>query len=493
MLNFLTKQKTRLLYYIKGFGIIILTLKGFKIKKRIGLDVDSWIHLLFDESNFTNLSEIIPSVIDAPEVIAGLSFISSKKVAFYAHNPKVNQGFVSSQGAHKIGALMDYAFENSLPIVSLLCSPGVSVKEGIKSGISYTDVINKNILYSGKVPQIAVVMGMTMGAPAYSATLMDFVLFNKSRSTLMVTGPNVIKEVMGENSSPKELGGSELHSQVTGIADCVDKNITEQIETLKRLIEIFPSSSKSLPVKRFSFTPRDKLPIIPKNTKTPFDMMLVIKAIVDNSEIFELKASYGKSIITGFSYIDGKLIGIVANQSLELSGAIDCNASRKSSRFLRICNSYNIPILNLIDVPGFMPGIKQESNGLLRYGAQLCMGLQTSITRMSIVIRRAYGAAAYILIQSSNKGGSLSLALTHSKIAIMGFEAAEKMIYKTNQQDDQQNNALNYFNEYEDPKLALNAGLIDDIIDISQVREAIIKTLNKKDNAISNFKERIFP
>jgi acetyl-CoA carboxylase carboxyltransferase component len=443
--------------------------------------------LIFLNSNHSELKCDIN--IQADEVRTGTGIISGRKVAYYAHDPKINQGFVSSKGAQKICQLMDYAFDNNIPIVSLLCSPGVSVQEGIESGIHYTNVINKNILYSGKVPQIAVVMGMTMGAPAYSATLMDFVLFNKSRSTLMVTGPTVIKEVMGEDTGPKELGGAKLHSEVTGIVDTVDKNITQQLLTLKRLIEILPSSSKHSPPKRFSFMPRQSAPIIPKDAKSPFDMMLAINAIVDCSEIFEIKSNYGKSIITGFSYIDGKLIGILANQSLELSGAINCNASRKASRFLRLCNSYNIPILNLIDVPGFMPGKEQESMGLLRYGAQLCMGLQTSIARMSIVVRRAYGAAAYILIQSKNKGGSLSVALENSKIAIMGYEAAEKMVYKESNED----NSKSYYKEYEDPKLSLDAGLIDEIVKFSQVRDVVSKTLNSNNNKISTFKERIFP
>lgn len=386
---------------------------------------------------------------------------------------------------------MDLAFEKKIPIVAFLCSPGVSVKEGIGSGVGYTNIINKNISYSGSIPQIAVVVGMTMGAPAYSATLMDFILFNKSRSTLMVTGPQVIKEVMGEETSPKELGGSEVHSHSTGIVDTVDANIREQIETLKCLVTLLPDNDETRPSTRRSLAPRNKLPKIPSGPKAPFDILKVIRAIVDCSEIFEVKPNYGKSIITALAYIGGRVTGVLANQGLELSGALDSNASRKASRFLRLCNAYNIPVLTLIDVPGFMPGKEQESEGLLRYGAQLCMGLQTDIPRLSLVVRRAYGAAAYILMQSKNKGGSLSLCLSEARIAIMGYEAAYPMVYG----EDNEENRADYYKKYEDPQLSLKAGLIDKIITLENARKLIVDELNKTKNrdSISTFKERLFP
>jgi acetyl-CoA carboxylase carboxyltransferase component len=442
-------------------------------KKRIGMDPWAWIEHTLDKSSFEEYGSDKNKSGYGDEIISGIGKCAGKVICLYAHNPKVGQGFVTSKGAQKICSIMQKAFELGVPMVSFMASPGVSVEEGIASGDSYTRVISENIRLSSVVPQIAVVMGTTMGAPAYSTTLMDFVIFNKARSALMVTGPSVISEVMGEKTTIKSLGGAQVHSSKTGIADFVVKNIPEQIEKLKQLLSYLPSNNIEDTPKRLAVLPSESsMPIIPKDLKHPFDMNEMIKAVVDGNSFLEIKEEFAPSILTGFSFIGGQVVGILANQGMVMSGAIDYLAARKASRFLKLCDSYNMTILNLIDVPGFIPGEEQEHNGLLRYGAQLCQAMHTSTPRFSLVVRRCYGAAAYIMMQTRAQGGDMVMALSESRIAIMGYEGARKMVYPDMLESEDM--SLDYYKNYEDPKLAYKAGMVDQIIEISEVRDKLV-------------------
>lgn len=439
-------------------------------KKRIGMDPYQWIDEFLDENSFQLINSDKDSENFGNEVIAGIGQFEGRTVCVYAHNPRIAQGFITSQGADKICAIMDKAFDLGVPVISFMASPGVSVEEGILSGDHYTKVIVRNIKYSGIIPQIAVVLSTTMGAPAYSATLMDYIIFNKVRSSLMVTGPTVIEEVLGEKTSIKELGGSEVHSQKTGIADFVAKDIASQFEKLKQLVRILPSNNIESPPKRRAVLPNAALPEIAKDLKKPLDMYEFIKGLFDNSQVLELKSDFAPSLITALGYIGGNPVGILANQAMHLAGAIDYQAARKGARFLKLCDSYNFPIINLIDVPGFMPGEEQEHNGLLRYGAQMCQAMSTSTPRFSVVVSRCYGAAAYLMMQTKSQGGDFVMALENSRIAIMGYEAAKKMLY----QDSEKDMSDVYYDEYENPENAKKVGMVDQIISADFVREKLI-------------------
>jgi len=437
---------------------------------KIKMDPLAWIEYATDQDTFQEVNS------QCKEIVSGFAKINNKRVAIYSHQPKVNQGFISSVGAQSILSIMELALEERIPLISFMCSPGVSVKEGIKSADAYTKVIAMNIKISGVIPQIALIMGTTMGAPAYSCTLMDFALFNKARSSLMVTGPGVIQKVMGRKTSIKKLGGAQVQSEVTGISDIIDSNIQEQIDSLKKLLEFIPPNSQSIVKITPSQEPRDKM-ILPSGPKQAYDIKNFINAIIDDSHLFELKKDFAKSLLTGFSKIGGINYALIANQSTSLGGAIDYKAARKAARFIRFCNNFNIPLLNLIDVPGFMPGEEQEHNGLLRYGAQMCQSMQTTTLRLSVVVRRCYGAAAFLMMQTKNQGGDYVMALEKSSIAIMGYAAAKTMLY-----DDNTDRSQDYYEQYESPKIALKLGIIDEVIKPAQVRQRVIELTHKFKN-----------
>ncbi len=453
-------------------------------KKRLGLKTLNWLEAMSDSRE--ELEILYDN--DEVSVCTGTSRIMSRQVVFYAIKPQVQQGFICSKGAEEICRIMDKAFELKCPVIGFLASPGVSVSEGIESGHAYTKVITKNIQYSGVIPQISVIVNTTMGAPAYTATLTDFVLFNKTRSTLMVTGPNVIQSLLGQQTSLKDLGGSAIHREKTGIADFVDQNIETQILRLRRLIYFL--NFKQPKLKRPSVTPVARLPEIPADPKIVFDMLKLVDALVDASEYMSYRHDYGKAIFCLFAYIQGHPVGIVANNSFCNGGAIDYLAAKKFSRFVKICDAYEIPLITLIDVPGFMPGEEQEHNGLLQAGASLCQSIQTRVPRFSVVIRKCYGAAAYLMMQTKAQGGNGVLALETARIAIMGYEAAKNMFSDKFQVFSE----AEYFKKYEDPQIALQAKIVDEIVKKNEIREkliSLISTHNFSRKNLNNSREHL--
>jgi len=306
---------------------------------------------------------------------------------------------------------------------------------------------------------------------------MDFAFFNKARSFLMVTSPAVVQQAISEKVTMSELGGSAMHASVTGIADFVDDNIPAQIARVKSLIEFLPANTDERPPLKLSSEPLQPLPDIPGD-KFPFNMLDLVAAIVDGSRFNEYKSSFGQAMICAFAYINGYPVGIVANQSLRLSGAIDSDAAQKSARFIQICDAYNIPLINLIDVPGFMPGKREEQKGLLRHGAKLCAAMQTSVPRISVVVRRCYGAAAFLMMQTKSQGGDLVLALETAKIGIMGKEATSKV---KNLDQGTPNPATEDAARSDQADLSLAMayakGLIDEVIPLECVRKRLAQHL----------------
>ncbi|WP_133128311.1 acyl-CoA carboxylase subunit beta [Legionella nagasakiensis] len=424
-----------------------------------------WIESLIDEHSFL---PFYPTHQDSnntyqfgPEIITGLAKVNQRAIAVYAHNTNSKRGYISRQGAIKIARLMDRAYELKIPIIAFLASPGIAMEEGLASGNEYTQIISKNIALSGVVPQLAVILAPTLGAPAYSSVLMDITFFNKNRSFLMVTSPTVVQHAINEKVTMGELGGAAMHASVTGIADFVDDTMTAQINQVKAIIDFFPLNTYERPPLKPVREPLQPMPIIPDNPQLPFNMLELMAAIVDNSDYLQYKRSFGQAMICAFAYIHGYPVGIVANQSTRFSGAIDADASQKAARFIRLCDAYNIPILTLIDVPGFMPGKREEQKGLLRHGARLCAAMQTMVPRISVVVRKCYGAAAFLMMQTKSQHGDLVLALESSHIGIMS-DAASSKVSKIDQAalDNKENrtaceNSLNS---------AYSMGLIDEII-----------------------------
>jgi acetyl-CoA carboxylase carboxyltransferase component len=441
-----------------------------------------WIDALVDRGSF-HADKPAATSPRGDEIVSGLARVHGRDVALYAQDPSIGQGFVTSEGAKRIRDLMDRAEVRKIPILALLSSPGVDVHEGLKSGEAYTSVIAANIALSGVVPQIGAVMGVTMGAPAYSCTLMDIVLFNKARSHLVVTGPTVVERMLGQKTTLAELGGSDTHRRITGLAHFVDANQEAQLERLKALVALLPSSHESAPPRVDPSPPTTEMPPMPERPSSPFDMRPFIEAVVDASRFLEVAPDFGRAMVTAFARLDGHAIGIIANQSRDTTGAIDSDAARKATHFLRVCDAYGLPIVTLIDVPGFMPGVREEHRGLLLHGAGLCAAMQTRVPRLSVVVRRCYGAAAFLMLQTRAQGGDLVLALAGARIATMGFDAAKHMVYKDEIEgaDAPKLDALRaaYFRDYESPIVARNAGLVDEIVAPSEVRTRLAEHLGR--------------
>lgn len=431
---------------------------------------DAWIDALVDAGSFLPIQGALgdPNA-PGPEVTTGLARVGGRPVAIYAIDPGRDKGFVTSSGAAKIRALMDRAEELGVPIVALLASAGVSIEEGLASGDAYTRVITGNVRLSGVVPQLGVVMGVTMGAPAYSATLMDLAVLNRARSHLMVTGPAVVERMLGETPTLADLGGSEVHASKTGLADLVLPDVRAQLAAVAALVAFVPSNRLEDPPRVPARPVAGAMPEMPERPDAPFDMHALLDAVVDGGSLIELGERFGPSMITAFARIDGRAVGVLANQSLELAGAIGSDAAHKSARFLRLCDAYNVPIVSFIDVPGFMPGVAEESRGLLRQGAAMCQSMYTSVPRLSVVVRKCYGAAAFVMMQTRSQDGDVVLALPSSRIAVMGFDAAKHVVYPNATEDDATLRAR-YFDDYESPARAMKQGLVDEVVAQSAIR-----------------------
>ncbi len=457
-----------------------MTPPNAKKARRLGLAPEDWIEALVEAGSFLALA---PGGAEdtyryGPEVVTGLAVIDGRRVALYAIDPRQDKGFVTSAGADKIRRLMDRAEDLGVPVVALLASAGVSVEEGLASGEAYTRVITGNIRLSGVVPQVAAVMSVTMGAPAYSATLQDFVIFNKSRSHLMVTGPAVVASVLSETPTLSELGGANVHAETTGIVDCVERTLADQLARVRELLRYLPDHRLADPQSAPVAAPRAPALAVPNRPEVAFDMLAWIEGLVDDSAFLELGALQGGAMLTGFAHLGGHVVGVVANQSLDSGGAITALAARKAARFIRRCDAYNIPILNLIDVPGFMPGVAEESAGLLRHGANLCQAMYTSVPRLSVVVRKCYGAAAFVMLQTRSQDGDVVLALEGSRLAVMGYDAAKALVFQDAQDQPEDVLRQRYYDEYESPAVAYRAGMIDEVVAPDALRARLIEHLD---------------
>ncbi|KTD74624.1 carboxyl transferase domain-containing protein [Legionella waltersii] len=459
-----------------------------------------WIDRLIDKNSFQPINTASTnslSLEDECEVLAGLATVNQQPIALYAQDNSINRGYIRQEGGMKIIHIMDKAKELNIPIIALLGSPGVYLEDDLLSGDIYTQILSRNIQLSGQIPQIAVIIAPTLGAPAYSAVLMDFLFFNKHRSYLMVTSPMVVQQAIGEKTTMAELGSASLHATVTGIADFVADNATVQIDQVKTMLAYLPSNSRNLPPRHSILEPTKPLPEIPNNPKIPFNMLNLIHAIVDNSTTSLYKQSYGQAMICAFVHINGLAVGIMANQSIRLSGAIDCEAAQKASKFLRLCDSYCIPILTLIDVPGFMPGKREEQRSLLLHGARLCTAMQTRVPRLSLIVRKCYGAAGFLMMQTRSQNGDLVLALESANLGIMDKTTTNKVQTIDAQTSNHKQQLTKDSPHSLDDSLvqAYQLGLIDELIKPHQIRSRLshhLELLYKKMDNLPPARHSIF-
>ena len=421
-------------------------------------------------------------------VVIGTATVDGRPIALYSQDFTVMGGSLGEVHAEKIVKIAAFALKSGIPLIGINDSGGARIQEGVASLNGYGKIFRLNTRSSGVIPQISLILGPCAGGSAYSPALTDFTVMVNETSHMFITGPDVIKTVTGEEVGMEELGGARTHNTRTGNSHYLAENEDDAIDYVKALLSYLPSNNMDaaphLPptetlAKKASDIALDTL--IPDSPNQPYDMKVLIQALVDEGEFLEVHALYAPNIVVGFARIEGESIGIIANQPNQLAGTLDINSSEKAARFLRFCDAFNIPILTLVDVPGFLPGTEQEWNGIIRRGAKLLYAYaEASVPMVTLITRKAYGGA-YIVMGSKYIGADINLAWPTAEIAVMGAQGAVNILYRKEIGDakDPEKARAELISEYNEtlanPYLAAERGYIDAVIEPSQTREYITK------------------
>jgi len=425
-------------------------------------------------------------------VITGYGTINGRLVYIFAQDFTVFGGSLSETHAEKICKIMDQALKVGAPIIGLNDSGGARIQEGVRSLGGYADIFYRNVQASGVIPQLSAIMGPCAGGAVYSPAMTDFTLMVENSSYMFVTGPNVVKTVTNETVTAEELGGASTHSTKSGVTHITSANDIQCLEDIKMLLSYIPQNNRETTKKR-AFTLGDEIRnaldlIIPNNPNKPYDMHQVINGIIDNESFFEIHKDFAQNIIVGFARIAGRSIGIVANQPLNLAGCLDVNSSVKGARFTRFCDCFNIPLLVLVDVPGFLPGTDQEWHGIITNGAKLLYALsEATIPRITVITRKAYGGA-YDVMNSKHIGADFNFAWPTAEIAVMGAKGAAEIIFKNeiksaaNPEAKWKEKEAEYAFKFADPYRAARRGFIDEVIYPKNTRRKLIKAFQILEN-----------
>jgi len=425
-------------------------------------------------------------------VVTGFGTINGRLVYVFSQDFTVFGGSLSETHAEKIVNVMDLAMKNGAPLIGLNDSGGARIQEGVNSLGGYADIFYKNVLASGVIPQISAIMGPCAGGAVYSPAMTDFILMVENTSYMFVTGPNVVKTVTHEEVTSEDLGGASAHSVKSGVTHFSCANEVACIENIKDILSYVPQNNMNLPPKlnyKLGTEVRPKLnTIVPENPNQPYDIREVIEETVDADSFLEVHKNYAENIVVGFSRIAGRSVGIVANQPAYLAGVLDINSSKKGARFVRFCDSFNIPLLVLVDVPGFLPGTDQEWNGIIMNGAKLLYAFsEATVPRVTVITRKAYGGA-YDVMNSKHIGADMNYAWPSAEIAVMGAKGASEIIFKKeiNNADDPEAVLLEKENEYKEkfanPYRAARRGFIDEVIKPEETRVKLIKAFYMLEN-----------
>ena len=378
------------------------------------------------------------------------------------------------------------------PIIGLFDAGGARIQEGVESLAGYADIFLENTLASGVIPQISVIMGPCAGGDVYSPAITDFIFMVKDTSYMYVTGPDVVKTVTHEEVSHEELGGYRIHAMKSGVADGAFENDLEALTQVRRLVDFLPLSNREKPPVRESFDEplRDEMSLdtlVPANPNKPYDMKELILKMVDEADFFEISPDYAKNIVCGFARLDGQPVGIVANQPQVLAGVLDIDASRKAARFVRFCDAFEFPLITLVDVPGFMPGTRQEQGGLIRHGAKLLFAFaEATVPKITLITRKAYGGA-YDVMSSKHLRGDINYAWPTAEIAVMGSKGAVEIIFRNQTPEQLVEHEAQYKARFANPFVAASRGYIDDVIMPHGTRRRIVKALkNLKGKQLTN-------
>jgi propionyl-CoA carboxylase beta chain len=427
-------------------------------------------------------------------VVTGYGTVNGRLVFAFSQDFTVFGGALSEAHAEKICKIMDQAMQVGAPIVGLNDSGGARIQEGVASLAGYADVFQRNVLASGVVPQISVVMGPCAGGAVYSPAMTDFIFMVKDTSYMFVTGPDVVKTVTHESVTHEELGGALTHTTRSGVADLAFENDLEAMLELRRLLDFLPSSNRVKPPLRQSADSPDRAEasldtLAPSNPNKSYDMRELITKVADDGEFFEIQPAYAKNIIVGFARMDGAPIGIVANQPMVLAGCLDIDSSRKAARFVRFCDCFGIPIVTFVDVPGFLPGTAQEFGGIIKHGAKLLFAFaEATVPKVTVITRKAYGGA-YDVMSSKHLRGDVNYAWPSAEIAVMGPKGAVEIIFRGDLGDAGKIEARTeeYRQKFANPFVAGSRGFIDDVILPRDTRRRICRSLAMlRDKQLSN-------
>ena len=415
-------------------------------------------------------------------VVTGWGTVNGRMVYVFSQDFTVYGGSLSETHAEKICKIQEMAVRNGAPVIGLNDSGGARIQEGVASLAGYADVFQNNIMASGVVPQISVIMGPCAGGAVYSPAMTDFIFMVRDSSYMFVTGPDVVKTVTNEVVTAEELGGASTHTRKSSVADGAYENDVEALQEVRRLIDFLPLSNREKPPVRPFFDDVDRIEesldtLIPDNPNTPYDMKELILKIADEHDFFEIQEDFAKNIITGFVRLEGRTVGVVANQPMVLAGCLDIDSSRKAARFVRFCDAFEIPILTLVDVPGFLPGTGQEYGGVIKHGAKLLFAYgEATVPKVTVITRKAYGGA-YDVMASKHLRGDVNYAWPTAEIAVMGAKGAVEILYRSELGDADKIAARtkNYEDRFANPFVAAEKGFIDEVIRPQSTRKRVAR------------------
>ncbi len=460
------------------------------------------IDCLFDEGSFVEIQSLVESRGDAygmaekcipgDGVVIGYGTVNGRTVYASVEDFTVMGGTLGEYHSKKICHIMDMAIKMKAPYVAVNDSGGARIEEGITSLDGYSGMFYRNTKASGVIPQIAVMLGPCAGGACYAPGISDFVFMSEETGYMFITGPKVVKAVIGSEISSEDLGGASVHSEISGVAHFSYPNDKSCLEGVKKLLSYLPQSASEKPPVKADYIAVDKSEsleeIVPDNQRRVYDVKDVILSLVDQDSFFEIQEKYAKNIVTAFSRIDGEVIGIVANQPKELGGSLDMDASEKAARFIRFCDCFNIPLLTLEDIPGFLPGKTQEHGGIIRKGAKLLYAYaEATVPKITLIMRKAYGGA-YIAMNSKGMGADVVFAWPIAETAVMGAEGAVDILYRKQiaESDDPEAERKRLIKEYEDyymtPYIAAKRGFVDEIILPEETRDKIAESFSALKN-----------
>jgi len=462
------------------------------------------IELLVDEGSFEEFDMFVEhrvtdfgmadQKVAGDGVVTGWGEINGRLVFVFSKDFTVFGGSLSNAHAQKIVKIQRQAMKVGAPIIGLFDAGGARIQEGVDGLAGYADIFLENTLASGVIPQISVIMGPCAGGDVYSPAITDFIFMVKDTSYMYVTGPDVVKTVTHEEVTHEELGGYRVHAIKSGVADGAFENDLEALTQVRRLVDFLPLSNREKPPRRQSFDAPDREEpsldtLVPANPNKPYDIKELILKVVDEADFFEIGEGFARNIVVGFARMDGAPVGIVANQPQVLAGVLDIDASRKAARFVRFCDAFEIPLITLVDVPGFMPGTKQEQGALIKHGAKLLFAFaEATVPKVTLITRKAYGGA-YDVMSSKHIRGDINYAWPTSEIAVMGAKGAVEIIFRAEIGDPEAIAArtAEYQARFANPFVAASRGYIDDVIKPRETRKRIVKALkNLKGKVLTN-------